>query len=110
MIDRTWNKGDTIAFDLPRTVQKIVADPRVKACADRVALRCGPLVYTFESKEQDINKAIDVTAPITANWDGALLGGTTVLEGKMADGKPFKAIPYYLRHNRGGNSRVWMRK
>ena len=110
LIERAWKSGDTVSFDLPLTVQKIVADPRVKACADRVALRCGPLVYTFESKEQDINKAIDATAPIAANWDAALLGGTTVLEGKMSDGKPFKAIPYYLRHNRGGDSRVWMRK
>jgi hypothetical protein len=68
------------------------------------------LVYTFESKEQDINQAIDASAPITATWDGELLGGTTVLEGKMANGKPFKAIPYYLRHNRGAHSQVWMRK
>lgn len=110
VIERVWKAGDSVTIELPLTVQKIVADPRVKACADRVALRCGPLVYTFESKEQDINKAIDASAPISVNWDEALLGGTTVLEGKLSDGKPFKAIPYYLRHNRGGNSRVWMKK
>lgn len=110
VIERMWKAGDMLAFDLPMTVQKITADPRVKACVNLVALRCGPLVYTFESKEQDINKAIDASAPITATWDGELLGGTTVLEGKMANGKPFKAIPYYLRHNRGAHSQVWMRK
>ena len=48
-------------------------------------------------------------APLTTEWKPDLLGGVVVIHGTLADGKPFTAIPYYARGNRGGRSVVWIR-
>ena len=43
-INRTWNKGDTIALDLPMPAERVYAHPAVIMDASRVALKRGPLV------------------------------------------------------------------
>src|SRR5262245_41674623 len=47
-INRTWSAGDTIELNLPMPVRRIVADDRVEADRNRVALQRGPIVYAAE--------------------------------------------------------------
>ena len=43
--------------------------------------------------------------------ESSLFGGIRVIEGVTAEGKPFRAIPYYLWNNRGeGKMNVWLRQ
>lgn len=109
VIDRKWKAGDTVEFVLPFTVQRVKADPRVKADAGRVALRYGPLVYCIESADQDVEKPLSPADTLTAEWDPTLLGGVVKLTGKFANGSALTAIPYYLRNNRDGRAIVWIK-
>ena len=43
--------------------------------------------------------------------ESSLFGGIRIIEGVTAEGKPFRAIPYYLWNNRGeGKMNVWLRQ
>ena len=67
---------------------------------NKVALRYGPLIYNIEQVDQDIDKPLSPNSPLTAEWQGDLLGGVMVIKGKFADGSPMMAIPNYARTNR----------
>lgn len=99
-ITRTWSAGDKIEFVLPMLVQRVRADNRISANADRVALRYGPLVYNIEKVDQDIDNVLAPDAPLTTQWRPDLLGGVTVITGAFANGAPMTAIPNYARFNR----------
>jgi hypothetical protein len=107
-IQRTWQAGDRVAMDLPMVIQRIHADPRVEADRGKVALRYGPLVYTFEAVDQSLDHPLAANAMLTAQWDPDQLRGITTIRGQFADGSPLLAIPYYARNNRGGRSTVWI--
>ncbi len=109
VISREWKSGDRIELELPMAPQRIKADEQVVADRGRVALRCGPLVYCIESVDQDVEGVLHPDTPLTTDWRPDLLGGVTVIRGEFAGGKPFVAIPYYARANRGGRFVVWMR-
>jgi DUF1680 family protein len=100
VIAREWKKGDSISLELPQTVQKIKADDRIAANRGRVALRYGPLIYSLERIDQDIEQELLSDIPLTTQWRGELLGGVKVITGTWADGSPLMAIPYYTRANR----------
>ena len=101
VVDRTWYKGDTVAFTLPLAVQQVRASPAVEAARGQVALRYGPLVYAVEQADQPrLDQPLG--APPRPVWRGDLLGGAVALEGTWADGTPLRAIPYFLRANRTG--------
>jgi DUF1680 family protein len=101
VIDREWKAGDRVAFELPMTVQRIRASDKVAATRGQEAFRYGPLVYTVENADQrDIDAPVGTTP--AAVWQPELLGGTVALEGRWADGRALRAIPYYLRANRTG--------
>lgn len=100
VITRTWRKGDRIEVEVPLRVQRIHADERVVANRGRVALKYGPLVYTFEEADMDIRQALPADAPLTAEWREDFLGGVNVITGRCADGGPLTAIPYFARLNR----------
>jgi DUF1680 family protein len=108
-IDRDWAPGDTVQIELPMVVQRVHADPRVVADRGRVALRYGPLIYTMESVDQNLEGVLPDDAPLTAQWMPDLLRGVTAIRGTYADGSKLTAIPYYARNNRGGRSMVWIR-
>jgi DUF1680 family protein len=91
-------------------VQRAVADSRIVADQGRVALRYGPLVYSFESADQNLDQALAKDAILTTEWNPDLLGGVLVIKGSFADGKPLIAIPNYARNNRGGRSTVWIKE
>jgi DUF1680 family protein len=100
VIRRTWKPGDKIDLQIPMEVQTVVADNKVEADRDRVALKYGPLVYNVEEIDQkNINQPIS-TSPLNAIWRKDLLGGVMAIKGSWADGTPLLAIPNYARNNR----------
>ena len=122
-LNRRWNSGDVIELDLPMPVRRVVSHPRVQANVGRVALQRGPIVYCAEWPDNDgavDNILLPDTVQLTAEHRGDLLGGVTVLTGKVpavhsAGGKdytvaqPFTAIPYYAWAHRGkGPMAVWL--
>jgi DUF1680 family protein len=111
-LTRQWKAGDTIAFEVPLTVQRVKGIDLIEATRDKVALRFGPLVYSFENVDQKLGpeKVLSPTAPLQPHWSGDLLEGVMTIQGKWADGSPLLAIPNYARHNRGKTqSQVWVR-
>ncbi len=100
VITREWKAGDRIDFELPMAPQRVKADPRIKADANLIALRYGPLVYNVENADQHNLDAKLSSAPLETEWRGDLLGGVMVLKGKWEDGTPMLAIPNYARMNR----------
>ena len=110
VITRQWSAGDRVEFNVPLRIQRVRADSRVAADTNRVALRYGPLVYNFESADQNIEQILAPDAPLSTEWRPDLLGGVTVIRGSFASGAPFIAIPNYARNNRGGRSIVWIRE
>jgi DUF1680 family protein len=107
-IERDWEAGDKVAIELPMTIQRIHADDRVAADRGRVALEYGPLIYTIESVDQNVESVLPSGSELTGQWEPNLLRGVTVIHGKFADGSTMTAIPYYARNNRGGRSMVWI--
>jgi uncharacterized protein len=100
VITRRWEPGDTIELELPMEVQRLKADPRIKADTDLVALQYGPLVYNVETADQhSVDQALS-NEPLKAEWRPDLLGGVMVITGKWQDGTPMVAIPNYARMNR----------
>ncbi|MBI5831518.1 MAG: glycoside hydrolase family 127 protein [Armatimonadetes bacterium] len=110
VIDRIWQPGDKVTFELPLPIQRIHADARIKANVGRVALRRGPVIYNFESVDQKLDGVLAPGAKLTSEWRPDLLGGVVVIRGTWADGSPLLAVPNYARLNRGGRSVVWVRE
>jgi DUF1680 family protein len=109
VISRRWQAGDRLEFEIPLPVQRVRASSQVAADAGRVALRVGPLVYNFESVDQNLDAVLSPASPLATEWQGDLLGGVMVVKGRFADGSPLLAVPNYARLNRGGRSVVWIR-
>lgn len=81
-------------------VQRIKADPHIKADTNLLALQYGPLIYNVETADQpDLDLALS-NEPLTAEWRPDLLGGVMVITGKWQDGSPMLAVPNYARMNR----------
>lgn len=108
-IERLWKAGDTIELQLPLDVRKIIATSKIHADHGRVAYARGPLIYNFESVDQNINQPIG-SPSMSAKWSPKLLDGVVSLHGKSADGSPLVAVPNYARLNRGGQSMVWVKQ
>jgi hypothetical protein len=114
VISRQWKAGDKIDLKLPMKIQRIKASDKIEATKGRVALRYGPLIYSAERVDQDIDNVLRVegvppsnrgqdardTATLTTEWNGDLLGGVIVIKGTWADGSELTAIPNYARNNR----------
>lgn len=132
VLKRTWRGGDAVelAFDMP--AELIAANPQVRTDAGKAAIRRGPVVYCLEEADNGKNLpalSVDASAPLKAEYDGSLLGGVTVVEGRAlrtdesgwgdALYKPlrpggkevgFRAVPYFAWGNRGrGEMQVWTR-
>ena len=108
VIDRPWRAGDQVELVLPMEVQRVKASPKIRADSGRVALRYGPLIYNFESVDQNLDAVLDPNAKLATEWKPNLLGGVMVIRGTATDGSPLQAIPNYARLNRGGRSVVWL--
>ena len=105
VITRRWQPNDTIELELPMEVQRITADPRVKADANLIALQYGPLIYNVETADQQNLDLALSSEPLKTEWRPDLLGGVMVITGKWQDGTPMLAIPNYARMNRVAQQR-----
>jgi hypothetical protein len=81
-------------------VQRVKASDKIEATRDKVALRYGPLIYSVEGADQDINNVLKPKAYLSTEWRPDLLDGVLVIKGKWSDGSEFTAIPNYARDNR----------
>jgi DUF1680 family protein len=104
VITRAWQAGDKIDLELPLKVQRVKGIDTIEATKGRVALRFGPLVYSLESVDQNLDHVLRPDADLQPVWQGDLLDGVMVIKGTWADGSPLLAIPNYARHNRYTNS------
>jgi DUF1680 family protein len=105
VITRRWEPGDTVELELPMEVQRLTADPRIKADNNLLALQYGPLIYNVELADQpDLDQPLS-NEPLQAEWRPDLLGGLMVITGKWQDGSPMLAIPNYARMNRVAESK-----
>jgi DUF1680 family protein len=100
MITRRWKAGDKINLVLPMKIQRIKASDKIEATKGRVALRYGPLIYSAERIDQNLDNILNPESALTTEWRGNFLGGVMVIKGTWADGSELTAIPNYARHNR----------
>jgi DUF1680 family protein len=125
-IRRTWKKGDTVRLRLAMPVRRVLSDRRVEACAGRVALERGPLVYCLEGHDNPDGQVMSVLlkddAPLTSEYRKDLLGGVAVIRGTASvlartlkageyreSPVAITAIPYYAWANRGpAQMAVWI--
>jgi DUF1680 family protein len=111
-----WSQGDVIELNLPMPIRRVVANEKVKADLNKVALVRGPIVFCAEGIDND-GKVLDMVIPdeteLQAEYQANLLGGVTVITGNVRDkndnARKLTAIPYYVWSNRGpGQMAVWM--
>jgi DUF1680 family protein len=123
-VERTWKAGDTVELELPMEVERVHADPHVKADAGRVALQRGPIVYCLEGVDNGgrvRNLCLPRDAKLTAAFEKDLLRGVVVVRGEALavtrdkDDKlttrpvPLRAVPYSTWDNRKpGEMVVWL--
>jgi hypothetical protein len=100
VVTREWKAGDRIDLELPIEPQRVVADSRIKADQDMVALKYGPLVYNVETRDNGKIERKLGDAPLRAEWRADLLDGLMVISGQWEDGSPMLAVPNFARMNR----------
>ena len=102
VINRNWRPNDRIDLVLPLVAQRVKASDKVAADAGRVALRYGPLIYSFERVDQNnVNTAVlSPDSQLSTEFKPNLLKGVMVITGKFADGSSMTSIPNYARMNR----------
>jgi DUF1680 family protein len=66
---RKWQAGDVVELDLPMPVERVHADPRVKADVGRLALQRGPVVYCLEGADNQ-GHVRNLSLPRTARLSG----------------------------------------
>jgi uncharacterized protein len=114
MVRHQWQSGDVVTLDLPMPVERMEANPRVKADVGRVAVTRGPIVCCFEAVDngghaKEVTLARDPKFAVEHRKD--LLGGVTVITAVAADGSKVTAVPYYAwDHRTPGEMIVWPRQ
>ena len=138
VINRIWEKGDTLELEMSMEPRFTVSHPKIYANRGNVAIERGPLVYCLEQSDHDtsvdiLDVEIDTSASLEAEWHNDILGGIVAIKArgnsidhKSWEGEIYKtlmdeqlnkrpiqltAVPYYAWANRGkGAMRVWMPK
>jgi hypothetical protein len=130
VLDREWKKGDRVELDLPMPVQRVSANPKVKADQGLLAIQRGPIVYCLEQCDQSEPLAgfwLPLDAQLKAAREPGLLGGVVTITGEARAASDqnwrrklyqsaapavrvaLKAIPYYAWDNRQpGLMKVWL--
>jgi DUF1680 family protein len=125
-IVRTWEKGDEITIDLAMNPRFVIADERVKADSNKVAIERGPIMYCAEWPDNNngnvLSLLFDKEPQLTVEFNDTMLGGIPVIKTtasevsrnidqtlKIADPVDATLIPYYTWNNRGaGEMMVWL--
>jgi DUF1680 family protein len=126
VITRKWSTGDRVEFELKMEPRKIIADQRVWADGNKIAMQRGPIIYCAEWADNNtgniLNMMVDEGAEFKEETDSSLAKGVVVLKSQGYQTKrnlrggvdklkpePLKLIPYYLWNNRGqGQMMVWL--
>ena len=112
VLKNNWKAGDKINADFAMAVEAVAADPRVKANADKRAIRRGPLVYCMEEIDNKLSYCSASLTPTTGyvvNFDSQLLGNVATISALSDKGEAFTFVPYYSWDNReAGKMKVWV--
>lgn len=110
LVDRIWQQGDEVSFDMAMPVEVVAADLRVKANTGKRCLQRGPLVYCMEEIDNpQYEKAVLLPSMnyMTA-FEQDLLNGVVTITAVNGD-DTYKFIPYYAWDNREpGKMKVWV--
>ena len=85
VLDREWKRSDRVELDLAMPVQRVAANPHVKADQGLLAIQRGPIIYCLEQCDQ--------SEPVSALWlppevqlkaarEPGLLGGVVRITGE----------------------------
>ncbi|MRH43572.1 glycoside hydrolase family 127 protein [Aquibacillus halophilus] len=130
-LNRTWKKDDTVELDFEMTIERMQANPLVRANVGKVAIQRGPVVYCLEAVDNGINlPAIFLPrgSELRAEYKENLLNGVVVITGEAerlnanawgselyrpasqtTETVTIQAIPYYAWCNRKpGEMIVWV--
>jgi DUF1680 family protein len=130
VLDREWKRGDRVELNLPMPIERVSANPLVKADQGLLAIQRGPIVYCLEQCDQTEPLAmlwLPREAELKAAPEPGLLGGVVTITGEAramteqqwrgnlyqpaapASRVALKAIPYYAWDNRNpGPMKVWL--
>jgi len=128
IIDRVWQKGDTVTLELDMAVLRMRSNPLVSMNQGQTALQRGPIVYCIEEVDNGANLAgirLSKQSEITSQYEPNLLNGVVTLKAEgyrieptseLYQSEPLEmhpqtitAIPYYAWCNRKkGEMRVWI--
>lgn len=89
VIDRTWNTGDEVLFELPMNAQRIKVHNTSKEDASGMSLQRGPLLYT--SKDPSDGFILDNQTALEENYDE---DGIVIFNAKNKAGKTAVMVPY----------------
>ena len=125
VIDKVWQKGDKIEYELEMETNYVTARPELKQDSNRIAIQRGPIVYCIEGADNN-GKAWNVIVPENTKFETidhkvldepvkaltAEVPVVTVGEDGVSlktEKKKIIAIPYYTWANRGRNEmQVWL--
>lgn len=110
LVDRTWQPGDEVTFDMAMPVEVVSADPRVKANAGKRCLQRGPLVYCMEEIDNPHYEKATLLPSMNymTAFEPDLLNGVVTITAVNGD-DTYKFIPYYAWDNREpGKMKVWV--
>jgi len=121
VISSRWEKGDVVSLSLPMEVRRVVANEKLIADNNKVAIMRGPIVYCAEWPDYKdphiLNLIMGNDVVLKSEFHPEMLGGVMLLKGEAVTpatsgvNKPlqFTAIPYYSWANRGpGEMEVWL--
>lgn len=108
---KKWNPGDRIELTMDMPVEKVAADPQVKANVGKRAIQRGPLVYCIEeaNNKQDFDRlAITPETRFQSTFKPDFLNGVEVIRA-VTGTKEITFIPYYSWDNQeAGKMKVWL--
>jgi DUF1680 family protein len=108
-VKRKWTKTDVLELLFPLPVERIHADPRVRADLGRVALQRGPIVYCLEEADNE-GPLSDLRLPADAALEAVerpdLLGGVVAIRaaGVRKAGREAGAELYSMGGGPGGKA------
>lgn len=126
VINRNWKEGDKVRLHLPMEIHKVVADKRVEADLDRLAIQRGPMIYCAEWPDNIDgmvrNLMLDTNEELSSEFIPDMLNGAVIIKAKgrqtkktetgevvFSDIQDITLIPYHLWANRGaGEMMVWL--
>ena len=119
VIDREWNPGDVVSYDIPIDIRRVQSNKKVADDAGKVALERGPIVYCLEGVDNGkdlMALSLPDSAKLSENFNPEELSGIVTISGeaeittgKKTEVQKFTAIPYFVWNNRGADEmKVWI--